>query len=79
MNQKQLANVLVKILGLYFAVDGIVRIFNGVITIFMEVINRGLPGFYYWTSLLSGMLVGVIGFLLIVLSSVIADLMFRDE
>jgi len=81
MNQKQLANVLIKILGLSFGVEGVVRIFTGIISIFSEVASRGLPGLYLylWTTPLGGLAIGVIGFVLIVLSRTIADILFGDE
>jgi hypothetical protein len=79
MNQKQLADVLIKILGLSFGVDGVIRIFSGVISIFSEVIRNGISGIYFWTTPLTGGALVLIAFLLIVLSQTIADVMFRDE
>jgi len=83
MNQKQLANVLIKILGLSFCVDGIIRIVSGAISFLAALTNRGTFGYssasYYVATPLSGVAMGVIGILLIALSKPIADMLFKDE
>ncbi len=80
MTKKQLADVLIKILGLSFCVDGIIRVVSGVVTLFATLTSRfGAASAYVWVTPLSGLLLGLIGFLLIILSRAIADMMFRDE
>jgi hypothetical protein len=79
MNQKQFANVLIKVLGIYFLVDGVIRIFSGVISLFSAMIARGISGIYLWATPVIGIILAIIGFLLIVLSQPIADLLFKDE
>ena len=80
MNQKQLANVLIKILGLSFCVDGAVRAASGVLNLFAMLTTRnGLSTAYLWATPLTGLLLAGIGILFIALSRPIADLLFRDE
>jgi len=80
MTKKQLADVLIKILGLSFCVDGIIRVASGVVTLFASLTTRFSSGsVYIWATPFTGLLLGLIGFLLIVFSRAIADIMFRDE
>jgi len=80
MNQKQLANVLIKILGLSFCVDGIIRIVSGVLTLFATLTSRfGTGSVYVWATPFTGLVLATIGLLFIVLSRTIADMLFRDE
>ena len=80
MTKKQLADVLIKILGLYFCVDGILRVVSGVITVFATLATRfGTGSIYTWVTPFTGLILVAIGFLLIVLSRAIADVLFRDE
>jgi len=80
MNQKQLANVLIKILGLYFCVDGVVRVISGVFNLLAILASRsGFGSFYAWVSPFTGIILGGIGLLLILLSRMIADVLFKDE
>ena len=80
MNPKQLANVLIKILGLYFCVDGVVRIISGMLNLFAVLTTRnGLGSIYAWLNPFTGLILAAIGFLFIVLSRPIADLLFKDE
>ncbi len=80
MNQKQLANVLIKILGLYFCVDGLVRIISGVLNMLAVLTSRsGFGSFYTWISPFTGIIMATIGLFFIVLSRVIADILIRDE
>jgi hypothetical protein len=79
MNQKQLANVLIKILGLSFCVDGVVRAASGVLNLFAMLTSRnGLSAAYVWVTPLTGLLLATIGILFIALSRPIADLLFKD-
>jgi hypothetical protein len=81
MNQKQLANVLIKILGLSFCVESIVRIISGMISLLASLASRTPfgSGIYLWANPLTGVALAVIGFLFIVLSHPIAELLFKDE
>jgi len=80
MTKKQLADVLIKILGLSFCVDGVVRAASGILNLFaMLTIRNGSSSLYIWLNPLTGLLLAVIGFLLIVLSRPIADFLFKDE
>ena len=74
MNSKQLANVLIKILGLSFCVDGAVRVVSGILNLFaMLTVRNGSSSIYIWINPFTGLLLAAIGFLLIVLSRPIAD------
>ena len=80
MKQRQLADVFIKVLGLYFLVDGVVRVISGVLNLFATLTTRGgYTSVYLWLTPLTGVILAVIGFLFIVLSRAIADLLFRDE
>ena len=80
MNSKQLANVLIKILGLSFCVDGVVRAASGILNLFAMLTSRnGFGSAYLWLNPLTGLLLAVIGFLFIVFSRPIADFLFKDE
>jgi hypothetical protein len=80
MKQNQLANVLIKMLGLYFCVDGFVRVVSGVLSLLVDIMSRsGFGSFYGWVSPFSGLIMAAIGLLLILLSRAIADILFKDE
>ena len=80
MNPKQLANVLIKILGLSFCVDGVVRGASGILNLLAMLTSRnGLSATYLWVNPLTGLLLAAIGFLFIVLRRPITDLLFKDE
>lgn len=80
MTKKQLADVFIKILGLYFCVDGVIRVIAGMISLLATLTTRFSTGsIYVWATPFTGMVLVVIGFLFIVLSRAIADFLFRDE
>jgi len=80
MKSKQLANVLIKILGLSFCVDGVVRAASGMLNLFaMLTIRNSSSSMYNWFNPLTGLLLAVIGFIFIVLSRPIASFLFKDE
>jgi len=79
MKQNQLANVLIKILGLYFCVDGFVRFVTGLLSLLAYMTSRGFGALYTWVAPFTGMILAAIGLLLILLSRAIADALFKDE
>lgn len=80
MKQRQLADVFIKVLGLYFLVDGTVRTVSGVLNLLATFTSRGAyASLYLWVSPFAGALMAIIGFLLVMLSRAIADLLFKDE
>ena len=80
MKQNQLANVLIKVLGLYFCVDGFVRIVSGVLNLLAVMTSRsGYGSLYAWVAPFTGMIMAAIGLLLVLLSRAIADTLFKDE
>lgn len=80
MTKKQLADVLIKILGLSFCVDGIIRMVSGVINLLATLATRFSTGsIYSWITPFTGLVLALVGLLLIVLSRAIADILFRDE
>jgi hypothetical protein len=80
MQQKQLANVLVKILGLYFGVEGVVRAVSGVLNLLAVLTSRsGFGSVYAWVSPFTGLIMAAIGLFFILLSRPIADILFKDE
>lgn len=82
MNPKQLANVLIKILGLSMCVYSITPIAAGVMNLFANLLQlvQYNAHFNTWSSpLMSGLLSAVIGIYLILRSRFIADKLFKDE
>ena len=80
MKQNQLANVLIKILGLYFCVDGFVRIVSGVLNLLAVMTSRNSFGsIYSWVAPFTGMIMAAVGLIFILLSRAIADTLFKDE
>jgi len=80
MKQSQLANVLIRILGLYFCVDGGVRIISGALNLLAALASlRAFGSLYTWIAPLTGMIMAAIGLLLILSSRALADIMFKDE
>ena len=76
MKQKQLANVLIKILGLSTCVQAIVRMFTALSFSIME--NRTMGAANFWSNFASGFLLAVIGICLVVKSAKLAAWLFRD-
>ena len=77
MNQKQLANVLVKILGLSLCTQGVLHIVSVIInSIVTTVATRSSV---LLLNSLSGLIQGAVGVILIVHSSRICDKLFKDE
>jgi hypothetical protein len=77
MKTKQLANVLIKILGLSVLVHAFPTIVSG----FLPVIHVSSlsQGGYFWLYPLSSVIVVVIGLYLIVKSRDVAAFLFKDE
>jgi hypothetical protein len=82
MNQKQLANVLIKVLGLWLCVESLTHIISSVISLLSTLLERGRgfgSGLYFWMNPLNGIAMGIAGVLFVLLSQSIADLLFKDE
>jgi len=80
VNQKQLANVLIRILGLYFLVDGGVRTISGALNLLASLANlRTFGSVYVWITPFTGMLLAAVGLVLILASRALADILFKDE
>jgi hypothetical protein len=53
---------------------------SGILSLLSMLTSRGsLGSSYYWVTPFSGLLLAAIGFLLIVLSKSVADLLLKDE
>jgi hypothetical protein len=76
MNQKQLANVLVKILGLSLCTQGVLHIVSVIINSIVTVATRSSV---LLLNSLSGLILCAVGVLLIVQSRRICDKLFKDE
>ena len=80
MKPKQLANVLIKILGLSMCAHSIVPILNGLVNALSAPPNYGSnyrSGF--WFYLLTGGIPAVIGLFLIVRSWFVTEKLFKNE
>jgi hypothetical protein len=78
MKSKQLANVLIKILGLSVFVHGIPSIITGLYTV-LQIRNVGPQSGFYWLYPLSPVVLVAIGIYLIVKSQDVAAFLFKDE
>jgi hypothetical protein len=77
MNTKQLANVLVKVLGLSVAVHSIPAVITG---LFSAVQIRGVTGpGAYWLYPVSSLVLMAIGIYLIVRSKDVVEFLFKNE
>jgi hypothetical protein len=80
MKPKQLANVLIKILGLSVCAHSIVPLLNGLFGVLSAAQNYGSSyrsGF--WFYLINGVIPAVIGIFLIVQSRLLTEKLFKDE
>lgn len=78
MKTKQLANILIKILGLSVLVHGIPSIITGLFSAF-QIRGASSQGGYYWLYPLSSVVLVAIGIYLIVKSRDVAAFLFKDE
>jgi uncharacterized membrane protein HdeD (DUF308 family) len=80
MNQKQLADVLIKILGLSSCVQGVMHIASGIFSLLEMLSNRGNVGNYFlWVNILTGLILAAIGVFFILQSRLVSDKLFKDE
>ena len=80
MKPKQLANVLIKILGLSMCAHSIVPILNGLFGVLSAPPTYGSSyrsGFWYY--LITGVIPAIIGIFLIVQSRLVTEKLFKDE
>lgn len=79
MKTKQLANVLIKILGVWFSVNTISSILQGLV-FFVVNTRGGRPLNDYWVySAMSTMVVAAVGIYLMVNSRGVAEFLFKGE
>ena len=82
MSQKQLANVLIKILGLSLCVYSITPIATGIVDLFanlLRLVQYNVHSNTWSYPMMTGLLSAVIGIYLIVRSHFIADKLFKDK
>ena len=81
MKTKQLANILIKILGLSVIVHGIPSIITGFLPMLQAIGRSSSGGFggFYWLYPFSSVILVVIGIYLIVKSRDVAAFLFKDE
>lgn len=84
MNPKQLANVLIKILGLSLIAHGIPGFLNGIIGWLQFAADIPLAGgrrgySHYWLILALNLIPFAVGICLIACSRLLADKLFKDE
>jgi multisubunit Na+/H+ antiporter MnhC subunit len=78
MKSKQLANVLIKILGLSVLVHGIPSILTGLANL-IQARGVGSHGDFFWLYPLTSVVLVAIGIYLIVKSRDVTALLFKDE
>jgi len=78
MNQKQLANVLIKILCLWMCAEGVIRIIS-IIFNFLLIAGNQVAFFEWARNLLIGAIPLVIGIFFIVRSRWLVEKLFKDE
>ncbi|MCX6895426.1 MAG: hypothetical protein NTZ16_08030 [Verrucomicrobia bacterium] len=81
MKSKQLANVLIKILGLSVLVHGVPSVITGLTGLFgmLQVRGGGSRSDYFWLYPLSSVILVGFGIYLIVKSRDVAAFLFKDE
>jgi hypothetical protein len=80
MKTKQLANILIKILGLSVLVHGIPSILSGLLPMFQAIGSHGnYVSNSFWLYPLSSVVSAAIGIYLVVKSRDVAAFLFRDE
>ncbi len=78
MKSKQLANVLIKILGLSVSVHALPSIFNGLLSLTRSSRGIGLPDMF-WSYTLPSVVMLAIGVYLILRSRNVAGCLFKDK
>jgi uncharacterized membrane protein (UPF0136 family) len=81
MKTKQLANILIKILGIYFSLEGIPSFISGVLMGLLGLFSSVAAKYstYEWTYGIGGVIKLVVGIIFIVKSRKIAEFFFKDE
>lgn len=80
MKTKQLANILIKILGLSVIVHGIPSILTGLLTVLQAGgVGFGSRGGYFWLYPLSSVVLLAVGIYLILKSRDVAAFLFKDD
>ena len=79
MKTKQLANILIKILGLSVIVHGIPSIITGFLPMLQAIGRSSSSGGFYWLYPFSSVILVVIGIYLVVKSRDVAAFLFKDE
>ena len=74
MKSKQLANVLIKILGLSLCVQSVMHVVTGIFNI---LASSRMP--FLWANFVSGAILAAIGISLIVKSRDVAGVLFKNE
>jgi putative Mn2+ efflux pump MntP len=74
MKSKQLANVLIKILGLSLCAQSLMHFVTGTFNVYAN--NRSL---FLWSNFVSGAILAVVGLFFIVQSRSVAGCLFKDE
>jgi hypothetical protein len=78
MKTKQLANILIKILGLSVVVHGIPSIITGLVQT-LQVRGMGSQNGYFWLYPFSSVILVAIGIYFVVQSRDVAAFLFKDE
>jgi len=78
MKTKQLANILIKILGLSVIVHGIPSILTGLLTV-LQSGGLGTRGSYFWLYPLSSVVLLATGVYLVLKSRYVTAYLFKDE
>ena len=82
MNSRQLANVLIKVLGLWMCLQGITHFISGFLRALMPVVHGApatRPPSYSWTSAVGGVVYLALGVFLILRSRWIADRLLKND
>jgi hypothetical protein len=83
MNQKQLANVLVKVLGLSLGVEGTMRVVYAIVNLMVSGLSSKSSGvgmsFVWLLNSFSGFLLAAIGVFFIIRSRWLVEKLFKNE
>jgi hypothetical protein len=78
MKSKQLANVLIKILGLSLCAQSVIPIVNGIMVVFANKLSYN-GNLMWWSGLTYAPILVAIGIFLIVKSRAVAEFLFKGE
>jgi hypothetical protein len=81
MKTKQLANILIKILGVYFFIGGIPSVISGLLMVLLGLFSSGPAKYasFQWTYSIGGIIQLLVGIFIIAKSRKIAEFLCKGD